>query len=100
MADQQTYAEWLKANPAPNFAALIAAMAVTRRSPRKLGRHLPMPRSNGNAVGGCALPRTVRIGRSPQDAHGRAEDRSDPEALQALAAAALLARPAASSAHN
>jgi hypothetical protein len=24
MADQQTYAEWLKANPAPNFAALIA----------------------------------------------------------------------------
>jgi hypothetical protein len=24
MADQQIYAEWLKANPAPNFAALIA----------------------------------------------------------------------------
>jgi hypothetical protein len=24
MADHQTYAEWLRANPAPNFAALIA----------------------------------------------------------------------------
>jgi hypothetical protein len=36
---------------------------LRRRSPRKLGRHLPMPSSNGNAVGGCALPRTGRSHR-------------------------------------
>ena len=60
MADQQTYAEWLKANPAPNFAALIARHGSYEAIPRKFGRHLPMPSLNGNAVGGCA----VRIGRS------------------------------------
>jgi hypothetical protein len=35
----------------------LPAMAVTRQSPRKRGRHLLMPSLNGNAVAGRAPPR-------------------------------------------
>jgi hypothetical protein len=36
--DEQTYEQWLKANPAPNFAALMARHGSYEAIPRKRGR--------------------------------------------------------------
>ena len=41
--DEQTYEQWLKANPVPSFAALIHAMAATRQSRRGRRRRVRLP---------------------------------------------------------
>ena len=64
MPDQaeQAYAEWLRANPAPNFADLIARHGGYDAIPPLSGRHLPMRNVNGTpSARARRRGRTVRI---------------------------------------
>ena len=58
--DEQTYVEWLKANPAPSFAALIARHGSYDAIPPLKGGGTRRCELNGNAVGGRAPPRRDR----------------------------------------
>ena len=55
--DEQTYVEWLKANPAPSFEALIARHGSYEAIPPLEWTAFVI----GNAVGGRAPPRTDRL---------------------------------------